>query len=314
MFLLYLDATGSADLRDVNTTHYVLAGVCVAKKGGRAALEAALKAVADRWRLDDPVELHAKDIRLDIREQGKVPDFAGLERRARRDAVWAVMEAKLARLQGLERRQYQVYMRAKRPILHLARRECSQVYEQALDAIGAQDGLTIFFDAVEKRHAVKVHGLGMPTPEVAFRHLVGRFVGFLSRQTHQQEKLVRGRLVMDNDPKDEALFQDLYTTCCRLGHELGQVDGVIKKPTFVDSKKSVSIQAADLVAYAARRYIERWDKRDAQGVCHEEKQFRRILTKLDRHGGHLHGARHLIDSRRCGCLICQERGYADAPA
>lgn len=152
----------------------------------------------------------------------------------------------------------------------------------------------------------------MPTPEVAYRQLVGRLVGFLRRQTCERDALVRGRLVMDNDPKDEALFQDLYTKYCRLGHELGQVEGVIKKPTFVDSKKSLSSQAADLVAYAARRYIERWDKRDANGVCHEEKQFRRILSKLDRHGRRLHGARHLIDSRHCGCLICQERGYADA--
>lgn len=110
MFLLYLDATGSADLRDVNTTHYVLAGVCVPKKDGRAAREAALKAVADRWALDDPVELHAKDICLEVREQTKVANFDNLDRHARRDSVWAVMQAKLARLEGLERRQYHVYI------------------------------------------------------------------------------------------------------------------------------------------------------------------------------------------------------------
>jgi hypothetical protein len=272
----------------------------------RTTLEAALLGVISRWQDELPLELHAKDICGSIEEQNEVPGFDTLSAKERRERTLAVMKLKLATLTGSKRRAYAKRIRGRQPVLHLNRAERSRLYQEILDAIAGVSGLRIFFDAAEKRQVLKKHGMHISASEVAFEHVVGRFVAYMNRVGFAEHRQTYGRLIMDDDPKDESLFRSLHQKYCRLGHDLGRVKGRIGTPSFVDSSKSLGIQAADICAYAIRRYIENWNK----AGDHEKTQFLRIFGRVDRVEGRLHGARHLIRTDRCRCLICLARGYA----
>lgn len=91
MYLLYMDASGTPEVIDPNCTTYVLLGLCV-HESAWDGLESAVASVRSRYQLPGvPMEIHAKDFCVQIREQEQVPDFENLDRRTRHAAVKQIL-------------------------------------------------------------------------------------------------------------------------------------------------------------------------------------------------------------------------------
>jgi hypothetical protein len=289
MFLLYLDASGTADLSDTAQRVYVLLGLAI-HEGNWFALERRVQSLKRRYALPGiALELHAAEICRSISEQDKIADFATLDRPTRRARVLALRAQKgraVATSDGC---------------LHLTRAERARLYEESLDLVGSHEQVRIFAEVIDKAHLFKMtekrHAAGN-----AFEQVVSRFDAMLrafDQSTSQRGNT--GLLVADVDPSSD-LMRTLTHTFRTEGHTWGALEYVIEAPFFVDSKIVSGIQLADMCAYAVRRYIEH----GAPGSP-EQTNFMRIFQKFDQANGRLHGLRHFV-ARGCPCAICEARG------
>lgn len=301
MYLLYVDASGTPE--DQNCSTYVLLGLCVHESAWHD-LEAAVASIRARYELSGlPMEFHAKDFCVQIREQEQVADFIELPPQARHDAVRTILERRLAEASTTkERDKRRANLRSWRPFIHLTRAERSRLLTELLDLVGSIDGVRLFAEAVHKsdprvtdrNHLVRD----------AFAQIVARFDAFLGRHARNARR-ERGMLLFDNEPTYQELLHREFLQYRTHGHPWGSVEHVIEQPFFVDSASVSAIQLADTCAYAVRRYIER------AGGSHEHElaNFNRIFHKFDRAGPRLHGLRHFCLPKSCNCRVCQERGH-----
>jgi hypothetical protein len=293
VFLLYLDASGTSHLEDVDQKHYVLLGVAV-HEGNWFALERRVRALKARYECPGiPLELHAADICCSIVEQDRIPDFARMDWPTRRAQVRAYRAT-----QGSRAR------RNSNGCLHLTRSERTRLFEEALDLVGSHAELRLFAEVVDKsylfRETGKRHAVGP-----AFEQVVSRFDAMLRVFDAAGTRGVNnGLLVADND-QDSELMRNLTELFRAQGHSWGTLDYVIDTPFFVDSRTVSGIQLADICAYAVKRYVGRRGQ-----APHEEANFMRIFHRFDRSGTRLHGLRHYCAARSCDCAICVERGHA----
>ena len=211
-------------------------------------------------------------------------------------------DGKLAAVRGPQRDKLRAKHRQTDPFVHLTRAERSRLLEEALDVVGSHVGLRLFGEAADKRHLNIPNAVG-PT----FTQLASRFDSFLQRQNARPgpEPPQNGLLVMDQEPTYEQYIRDLFAQYRAQGHPWGPVRHVLETPFFVDSRYAGALQAADLCAYAVRRYIERADR----GATPEEQNFLRVFHQFDRAGGKLHGLRHYCAKGTCPCRVCRERGH-----
>ena len=84
----------------------------------------------------------------------------------------------------------------------------------------------------------------------------------------------------------------------RTGTSYSRIPNIVETPLFVDSKLTSMVQAADLVCYAVRRFVEK----------QETDLFDRLYGAFDRNGGILVGLRHFTGPRACSCKICMDQG------
>ena len=304
MFLLYLDASGTSDVGDADQKHYVLLGLSV-HEGNWFALEKRVAALKRRYEFSGvKLELHAKDICCSIGEQALIPDFERLDHAARRAQVLSIREQKLAAKSGRERQRLRERFRATEHVIHLTRRERSQLYEDVLDLVGSHNEIRLFGEVVDKPHLLRRTGKRSAVGP-AFEQVVSRFdqrLQVLDRADSQQVN--NGLLVADVDQHSD-LMRDLTNIFRSAGHQWGTLQHVIDTPFFVDSKTVSGIQLADVCAYALRRYVDK----DQRAGSHEEKNFMRIFHKFDR-ARKLHGLRHYCEPGTCACAICVERDHA----
>ena len=252
-------------------------------------------------------EFHAKDICVSISEQEKIEDFVELDRDARRASVQRVREEKLRAAKGNDRRQKIKKYNGTHPFIHLTRQERRQLYVDALDLIGSHNGLVLFGEVCDKTHLQKNTG-----EEDAFKNnftqLITRFNAFVGRQneTSGTDGWDKGMLVMDNEPTHEAAMSELMRRFRAQGHPWSDLKHVIENPFFVDSASAMAVQAADLCAYAVRRYIERANLEHS----YEREDFMRLFHRFDRRGPRLDGLRHYCERGTCGCEVCKSRNHA----
>lgn len=312
MFLLYADASGTAELQD-NSKHYVLLGVCM-HEGSWFGLNRRIQSLKARYcPPGETFELHAKQFACDIKEQDAIPHFAEMSWTERRGHV---TQYRQARIQGApdskERARLDKKYRLTEPFIHLTRAERSQLLEDALDLVGGHEGIRLFCEAICKAHPGVQSGELEPVKQ-AFEQVVSRFDAYL--QMRHRWKLEEapdappdnGLLLFDQDYASEATLAQQFQGFRRRGHSWGQLRHVIEIPFFASSEDLPGLQLADICSYAVRRYLDR----DAVVDSHEERNFQRIFHRFDQDGrGRLHGLRHFIQAGSCSCLICQQRGHA----
>ena len=311
MFLLYLDASGTADICDVNSKHYVLAGVCLPDRNW-FAIANKLDALKQRYRCGDAdFELHVKQFAVSIHEQDEIPDFESMSRLERRKAVLAIRQQKMV---GESRDS----ARAKRykdsdPFIHLTRRERSQLLEDAVELLANHNQIQLFAEAISKGHERVVQTQIEPVAQ-AFEQVISRFDKFLQKKDDAQRVFNPqskgshlGMLILDNDAKTEKTVWKAFLDFRKHGHSFGQLRQIVDVPFFASSQMVAGLQLADVCAYVIRRYLDK----GAQAGSHEAILFERLFSKFDRdRQGKLHGIRHYVSAGSCSCMICRERGHA----
>lgn len=261
MYLLYLDASGTADLSDTSQTVYVLLGLSL-HEGNWFALENRVKTLKQRYMLPGvPLELHAAEICRSIREQELIQDFDQLDRPTRRAQVLTLRAQRNRSLTDSD------------GCLHLTRAERTRLYEETLDLVGSHEQIRLFAEVVDKPYLFRVTGK-RHTAGHAFEQVVSRFDTMLQVFDGASNRVNNGIIVADVDPSSD-LMRTLTETFRTQGHSWGSLQHVIDTPFFVDSKIVSGIQLADMCAYAVRRYVERWQ----QGP-HEQTNFMRIFGSL----------------------------------
>lgn len=161
---------------------------------------------------------------------------------------------------------------------------------KGLRCLDQTQGQSALFGAVIDKQAVSPRD---PT-ETAFEQICNRFDLFLKR-LHRQGNTQRGMIVLDRSTQETRL-QSLATDFRLDGHSWGKTHNIADVPFFVDSKATRTVQYADLVAYAVRRYYEKQDPRFLDVIKH----------RFDNEGGSLHGLVHIHGDTRdaCPCVAC----------
>jgi hypothetical protein len=315
MYLLYADVSGTAELQD-NSKHYVLLGVCM-HEGSWFGLNKRIQNLKARYcPTGQSFELHAKQFTGGISEQDEIPHFAEMSWTDRRDHVLQYRRSRINALTNSdERSRLRKKYRITEPFIHLARPERSRLLEDALDLVAGHGGIRLFSEAISKSHPGVITGEIDPVKQ-AFEQVVARFDAFLQmRHRWKLERTSRpsfdnGLLILDRDYSTEPVIAQQFERLRQDGHPWGQLRHVIDIPFSASSEQLGGLQAADICAYAVRRYL---DKGAVIG-SYEERNFQRIFHRFDQDArGRLHGLRHFIQAGSCSCLICQQRGHCPSP-
>ena len=318
MYLLYVDASGTPQLSDTSSNHYVLTGIAV-HEGTWFALEKRLSGLKKRYCFPgEDFELHAMDFNTVISEQNEIAGFEAMNHSDRRRRVNKLRadklrdlarDGRLPKLRKLKREFEQTS-----PFVHLTRQERSDLYRDSVDLIAEHQGLTIFVEAIDKRHE-SIANLSIDPVTQAFEQVITRFDAFLERRKKWRElsrtKSVgpsTGLIVIDQDKATEKSVRDQFDTIRVSGHRWGHLRNVVDAPFFVSSARCSGLQVVDICAYAIRRYLDK----GAISGSHEESHFKKIHALSDRGGGRLHGFRHFVRRGSCSCLVCRERGESAA--
>ncbi len=305
MYLLYLDASGTPEIKDPNCSTYVLSGLCV-HESVWPHLEQQVALLRNRYSLHNcSFELHAKDICAQLREQEKIPGFEELSWSDRRMAYEQAVEQAIQAAPPERRSEIKLKKRATIPIAHLSRKERSQLYEEVLDLVGNVKDLVIFSEAIDKRFLLSRLGRTDAVRD-AFLQVVTRFDAFLRRQ-NRRGRPNKGMIIFDDERTYKDILHKEFTQYRQVGHAWGKLEHVIEQPFFVDSAAVNAVQLIDICAYAIRRHIERAELQNP----HEINNFKRLHAKFDRDGKRLHGIRHFCSPGSCRCLVCQERGHGE---
>lgn len=317
MYLLYLDASGTPELQDRNSKHYVLLGLCMHEKSW-FGLDKRLQSVKQRYcfpgQNPEEFEIHVKQFACTINEQNLIPNFESLSWTDRRQRVLEEQNKKIdAEPTSDKKRARRDKYKGTAPFVHLSRRERSQLLEDAIDIIAGYDGkIRLFAEAIDKSHPNVVAGEIDPC-EQAFTQVVSRFDRFLQKKDRwklagsPRRSIDYGLLMLDQDESTQSTVEPLFRRFRQQGHPFGQMTHVIDVPFFGSSTKVGGLQLADVAAYVVRRYLDK----GATLESHEERHFRQLFPLFDRDSfGKLHGIRHYVVANLCECLVCRERGHS----
>lgn len=177
------------------------------------------------------------------------------------------------------------------------RQEREQMYMDALGIVAMSNLVTVFAAAIHKASVLPEDPM-----EYAFEQMANRFDRYSGR-LHDSGNTQRGLIVLDKSSAERAL-QGLTHKFRRTGHRWGRLHNMADVPFFVDSKATRTIQFADLIAHATRRYYENGDA----------ALFDVFSRRFDATGGAVHGLVHYAPTgSRCDCPACRPQGRTPFP-
>jgi hypothetical protein len=293
LYLCYIDESGTSAIPG-NTSHFVLAGVSIPIWHWKDADREITNALA-RYDLEEE-EFHTAWLLRKYFEQSQIPNFAGLDRAARRSAVQRKRTTELLRLQRLPHpgayRQAKKTYKHTDPYIHLTFAERLSAVQDVADTVAGWGFARLFAECIDKRH-FDPKRTGRTVDEQAFEQIVTRFDRYLTNTQEPNAPRNFGLLVHDNN----ATVAKKHTELMRRFHQQGtlwrQINGIIETPLFVDSRLTRLVQVADLCAYSLRRFVENG----------EMNLFKRIFARADHVGPRTVGVRH-FSGLGCNCVIC----------
>lgn len=302
MYLCYIDESGTSDVPG-NTSHYVLAGLCVPIAYWKNC-ESAINLVKRHYDLGTS-EIHTGWILRSYLEQSKIPDFENLPRAQRRYEVDKLRKTEILRLQSSsnrkQHRQVKKNYEQTAPYIHLTLKERVSFIEEITQTIGGWGSARLFAECIDKIHFDPIRA-PKPLDEQAFEQLVSRFEQFLRNMDQPMSPKTFGILIHDNNETVAKRHTDLMKSFHQQGTFWTQVEHIIETPLFVNSELTGMIQIADVCAYALRRYLENG----------EERLFDQVFKRADRKGNTAVGVRHFTHST-CTCKICATHRPLTAP-
>lgn len=299
MYLCYIDESGTPEVPGVSS-HFVLAGVSIPIWHWHDA-DREVSRILQRYDLVD-VELHTGWLLHNYLEQSRIQNFADLSRDARRSAVLRERASYLLKLQQSQEaktlRQTKKRFRHTLPYVHLTKTERLAVVESVADCLSEWGFARLFAECIDKLHFDPAR-TQRTVGEQAFEQVVTRFDRYLASTPISQAQKNYGLVVHDNNESVALKHTELMRHFHSEGTLWRQINHIIETPLFVDSSLTRMVQAADLCAYALRRYVEN----------QETNLFNRIFMRADRIGvgGHTVGVRH-FSQMSCTCLICSSHG------
>lgn len=283
-YLLYVDESGVPSHHASQTSHFALAGLAIP---------------ADRWAdCHDQIEglkatfgiagkeIHVAWLLRPYVEQARVADFATLPRSKRGPAVLAERARTIRAMEAARRdvREIRTFHRKSAAYIHLTLNERHGLALQLAEMVAAWPTVTLFGELIKKQRAT------FAVDEEAFEQVVTRFQAFLERKGGV------GVVAYDLNESQVARMTAGMAGFQRKGGAWRRMDRILGHPFFVGSHTSSLIQAADIVAYALRRYAER----------QERTLFDALFPRFDRIGRRLVGLRHYRGGGKCSCLICAQ--------
>jgi hypothetical protein len=293
MYLCYIDESGVPKVPG-NSSHFVLAGLTVPIWHWRDA-DSQIAGILQRYGLANE-ELHTAWLRRRYPEQEKIAGFEQLDHAARRSAVQRARSAHLLALQRSQ--QSKTYRHAKANFrktdayIHLTYAERLAVTEDVANCIGSWGFARLFAECIDKLHFDPVR-TGRTIEQQAFEQVVSRFERYLQNTSRGTAQRSYGLLVHDNNETVARKHTDLMREFHRQGTLWTDVDHIIETPLFVNSTLTSMVQAADLCAFALRRFVE----------FNDPGLFEKIFPRADRFGRYTVGVRH-FSAATCVCQIC----------
>jgi len=288
-----MDESGT-DAVPGNTSHFVLAGVCIPVWRWRVC-DRELAAVKDQFLLPD-AEIHTAWIRRRYLSQSRIPDFDDLPHPERRALVKEWRARELLRLQRRRNRKH--YRRTKKffkktdSYIHLSQDEREKFLVEVGRCIGGWGFARLFAECIDKAHLQSL-AVGNPrADEQAFEQVVSRYEQYLET-TYERPPKNHGLLVYDNNEAVNRKFTTLMGSFHKAGTLWTKVDHIVETPLFVDSELTCMVQVADFCAYAFRRYVENG----------EDTLLNLVFQRAHRRNNKAVGVRHYA-AKTCTCKIC----------
>lgn len=295
MYLCYLDESGVSDPSG-NTSHYVLAGICIPACNWKEC-DAQINKWKERWELSG-VEIHTAWILRPYFEQNKINDFKKLNYIDRRVEVNKLRRKDLLRLQNTNRKSYlqqkKNYLKTE-PYIHLTIKERKKIIIELSKIVKGWDFARLFAECIDKIF-FDPNKSSYSIDEQAFEQVVSRFEQFLQITSEGRSEINKGMLIHDNNETVSKKLTDLMIKFHEKGTFWTDITSIIETPLFVDSKLTSMVQIADLFSYSLRRYVEN----------NETDFFNNIFKRADRKDGKVVGVRHFTD-KKCKCKICSSR-------
>lgn len=292
-----MDESGTPDVPG-NTSHFVLAGVAIPiSKWAEADRD--ISEILGKYGLADQ-ELHTAWLLRPYLEQSKIPNFVRLDRAARRAAVERARNAHLLQLQ--QARKQGAYKQARKnyentqAYIHLTHDERVRLVREVADCISRWDYARLFAECIDKLYFDPAR-TRRKIEEQAFEQVVSRFEQFLENAHRDNLGAAHGLLVHDNNETVSRKHTKLMRDFHKQGTLWTDIAHIIETPMFVDSSLTSMVQAADLCAYALRRFVEN----------QETELFERIFKIADRIRNNTVGVRH-YSPNSCRCQICVQHG------
>jgi hypothetical protein len=296
VYLCYLDESGTPD-HGGNTPHFVFLGLSIPIDNWHSS-DLSFSKIKAAHALSPETEIHAGWLARRYVEQEKIPRFEFLNHDDRRRAVRAERTAFLRTILNPKKlREYKNFYRHTEPYIHLTQKERAFFLETVATEIGAWGHCRLFGEAIDKRSWKK----GPPEIfEQAFSQVISRFQHFLVNRpkVSAQEIRLHGLLIQDNNPTEAPRLTRLMREFHKRGTMWTQIPNIAETPLFVDSALTGMVQAADVCAYATRRFFDKG----------ETMLFDKVYGRFDRHGGKVVGLRHFTGASPCECRVCVEHG------
>jgi Protein of unknown function (DUF3800) len=286
--IAYLDESGVVEA--AGTSHFVLVAVAIPAATWKDK-DQQLSKIKEKHRLAGK-EIHTAYLVRKYPEQERIPGFGSLSDAERRKAVEVQRKADLAKasLKGKKAvLELSKNYRKTQAYVHLTHAQRIEAVRDFASEIGRWTDSRIFGDAQDKAHHVGSDRERIR--EFAFEQVVARFHTYLRTGLQAQDF---GMLVHDQNQTASKNLTALMRSFHAKGTTYSKIPFIIETPLFVDSELTSMVQAADLVGYALRRFIEN----------KETDLFERIYPRFDRRGPTLVGLRHYTGKSPCSCRIC----------
>ncbi len=293
MLAIYVDESGMPDTKTLSA-HFVVAGLAIPLDSWKMR-DAELQRILENHRLGG-VEMHTAWMARYYPEQNRIPDFDKYSDADRRHLVMIERKKDIAKAslgKDASVKSLKKNYKKTESYIHLTHAERLQTLREVADAIGSWQEARLFGEA--RSTTLLPDSKNAIAREQALEQITTRFELCL-RNRFGSSGL--GIMIHDQNQAASVKLTSLFRAWQSSGTSYAGIDHIVETPLFVDSSLTAMIQAADLAAYATRRFFEK----------NETDLFDRIYSRFDRTGALMVGLRHYTGTHPCSCRVCQDHG------
>lgn len=301
MHAIYVDESGTPE-ESGGTACFAVVGLSLPLSEWKTC-DSQMRSVLKKHGMDG-VELHSAWMARYYPEQERIFGFISATPGARREMVIEERKKDLAKasLAGTHSvKSLKKNYDKTSSYIHLTHSERLSALREVAETIGSWEFARLFGEARMKKLVGREQNAR--SREEALEQITTRFELYLSK-VHGSSAL--GIMIHDQHQAASVRLTSLFRAWQENGTSYAGIPHIVETPLFVDSSLTTMVQAADLAAYATRRFFENA----------ETDLFDRIYSRFDRNSaGKLVGLRHFTGKAPCTCRVCLDhrRSLNEAP-